>query len=124
MNTTTRPRTPKMQAQIDNCPLVARSNRGCFAAQAQVQVSDALPSSHYLYSVGTSRYMVPAVYVRVSVPDFDQGWGYYEIVSTVAVPTQELRDGALIILSQAEIDARVERAVAQASEIVRQYRNA
>ena len=121
MSTPTFTLTPKMQAQIDSCPIIGQSNRGCFSAQAQAQVSAVLPMSHRLYSINGAHYMVPAVYVRVSVPD-PRIWGEYTIVDEVVVPAEELRDGAVVVLSQAEFDRRVEAATAKAAAIAQSYR--
>lgn len=99
--------TPKMQARYDNCPLISRSNKGCFAEQAQVQVSAELPMSYCDYTIGGAHHMIPSVWVRVSVPDFEEGWGYYDIPWKRQIPRPM---GMSTEIFQARVDTAIEEA--------------
>lgn len=113
--------TPKMQAQIDHCLPVARSNNGTFSPRPQVQVSDEQPRSYRLYAVGGSTYVCPSVCVLVSVPRVAAGWGEYDIVWSRAIPRHILDDGTVVVLTQAAFDARVQAAVDAATAIAAQH---
>lgn len=117
--------TPKMQARYDSCPLVQRhANSAGFAAQAQVQVSAELPLTYHLYSEGSARYMCSSVAVRVVVPDYDEGWGFFRVVQVISVPRQYEDDsGGVGQLSDVDFDAAVEAAIAEASATAQAFRN-